>query len=330
MYAPTVLAVDGGSLAHRAWHALRGERLGGAWVTGGVVRMLASAWWHGPFDGIVLALDSTTSVRRQRCPEYKAHRPPTDPALLDQLEELAAIAAAAGFEVVGSDGYEADDLLAATVLAARRAGARCALLSSDRDLLALVGPNTALLRPRSRMADLKVYGPAEVEEEFGVPPARYLELAALRGDTADGLCGVPGIGARTAARLLASFGDLETLYAGLHHLDPPLRRRLLRWRPTVERNLELMAPLGSHEVDIARVLERGIDLDRAVSALTAAGLEPAATALRLAVQRPPPPPLAPPAAREAADHARPDGRPPRQPRSRPAARDGQQVPLFEV
>lgn len=327
---PAVLAVDGGSLGHRAWHAMGPDGGDAPFVTDGVLRMLASAWIHGPFAAVVLALDSDSSVRRNRFPGYKAHRPPPDPDLPRQLRRLGEIARSAGFTVLEAEGYEADDLLAAVAAAAPAAGARCALLSSDRDLLAHVGRGVVALRPRTSMSDLKVYGPADVEEEFGVPPDRYTELAALRGDPSDGLDGVPGVGVRTAARLLASFGSLEALYTGLHHLDPPLRRALLRARPEVDRNLALMRPLGDHRVDVAAVVARGLDVQRAASALRAAGLEHAATEFRLATQRPPPQPRPPPPVTDTTDYARAD-RPTAA--SRPAgerapAVEATQVPLF--
>lgn len=326
-----VLGVDGGSLGHRAWHALGATGRAGPWVAGGVVRMLASAWLYGPFRAVVLALDSATSLRRQRFPAYKAHRPPPDPALVRQLRLVGDVARDAGFTVLEADGYEADDLLAGVARAARGQGVRCALLSSDRDLLAHVGDGVVLLRPRRSMSDLKVYDRADVEDEFGVPPERYRELAALRGDPADSLEGVPGVGMRTAARLLTSFGSLTALYEGVHHLDPPLRRALLQARPVVDRNLRLMRPLGGQAVDIAGVLTRGLDVSRAAAALSAAGLGRAATAFRLAVERPLPPPPPPPPVTDTTDYGRADRLlpPPRRPSGSSPDR-GTQVRLFEA
>ena len=290
----TLLAVDGNSLGHRAWHALRRSRLSGAWVTHGVVRMLASAWSYGPFDGVYVAFDSATSYRRDSYPEYKANRDPHDPELYAQFDRLSAILTDCGFEVGMVEGYEADDLLAAAAAAAEGAGIACSVLSSDRDLLSLVSETVTLLRPRATMSDLTVYDPDAVLDEFGVRPHQYLELAALRGDTSDNLDGVHGVGPKTAAKLISSWGSVDALYAGLQHLPADLATRLREAEEDVGRNLALMSPLTNHPVDVAAIVDRGVHVDQVTTALDDARLRQAATDLRLAVERDPMPPAPPP------------------------------------
>lgn len=290
----TLLAVDGNSLGHRAWHALRASRLSGAWVTHGVVRMLASAWAYGPFDGVFVGFDSRTSFRRDSYPEYKANRDPHDPELYAQFERMSELLSGCGFEVAEVDGHEADDLLAVAAGACEEAGIDCAVLSSDRDLLALVSDAVTLLRPRGTMSDLAVYDPDAVVDEFGVEPHQYLELAALRGDTSDNLDGVHGVGPKTAAKLLTSWGSIDALYDGLRHLPHDLASRLRDAEEDVSRNLALMSPLTNHEVDVVGTIDRGLDIDRITATLADAELRQAATDLRLAIQRDPEPPPAPP------------------------------------
>ncbi|MBW3579060.1 MAG: hypothetical protein KY462_15240 [Actinobacteria bacterium] len=321
---PTVLAVDGNSLAHRAWHALIDERDSGPWLAGGVVRMLGSVWRYGRYAGVVVAFDAPDSIRKARHPGYKASRPTPDPAFVGQLRNLAHLLAACGFTVLSTPGHEADDLLAATVAGAGIADVRTTLVSSDRDLLALVSDRATLLRPRRTMADLAVYDPAAVRAEFGVEPTQYLELAALRGDPSDDLPGVPGVGQRTAARLLRSWGSVGALYAGIRDLPPDLAARLRDSRGDVERNLELMAPLAQAPVDLAATLANGVDLAEVRRVLAPVGLGPAADAFRRAVERGPlppmpPPPLEPPPGTAAAD--------PPAPRA-PLHLDGIQAALF--
>lgn len=321
----TLLAVDGNSLGHRAWHALRASRLSGAWVTHGVVRMLASAWTYGPFDGVFVGFDSRTSFRRDSYPEYKANRDPHDPELYAQFGRMSELLDACGFEVAEVDGHEADDLLAVAAGACQEAGIDCALLSSDRDLLALVNDTVSLLRPRGTMSDLAVYDPDAVVDEFGVEPHQYLELAALRGDTSDNLAGVHGVGPKTAAKLLASWGSIDALYDGLRHLPNDLASRLRDAEDDVARNLALMSPLTNHEIDVVGAVRRGLDVDRITATLTDAGLRQAATDLRLAIQRDPEPPAAPPPEFDPRDGA---VAAPASPEPAPVHYVGEQVGLF--
>lgn len=327
----TLLAVDGNSLAHRAWHALRGDELDGAWVTHGVVRMLASAWRHGPFDGVAVAFDSPANLRCARDPAYKANRGDHDPALHEQLGLLADLLPRCGWTVLTAAGYEADDLLAATARACTALGLRCHLLSSDRDLLALVSPTVTLLRPRRTMADLTVHDPAAVEAEYGIAPAQYLHLAALRGDPSDNLPGVRGIGTRTAARLLRSWGSIEGIYAGLFDIAPAVADKLRAGRQRVERNLALMTPLADHDVDVPGVLARGVDVERVCRTLESVGLGAAAASFRHAVARGPLPPLPPPPEVEPTDHGRAGRRGRPRPEARtPVAVEGEQAALFDL
>lgn len=323
-----VLAVDGNSLGHRAWHALKTAAWDGPWVTHGFVRMLASAWMHGPFDAVAVAFDAPNSLRKQRCAEYKANRDDHDPRLHAQLDLLADLLADCGFATFAEDGYEADDLLAAVAAACTEAGTACTLLSSDRDLIALVDETVTLLRPRRSMSDLLIYDPAAVRDEYGVEPHQYLHLAALRGDPSDGLDGVKGIGAKTAARLLASWGTIEALYADIRHLPPRLVRRLKAGRDNVVRNLDLMAPLGDHDVDVAGVLAAGVDPDRVGRVLRGAGLQAAAASFRAALERPPLPPAPPPPEVDTTDYREPTRRPAPSPRPEPVVVTGEQAALF--
>lgn len=291
-----VLAVDGNSMAHRAWHAIRdGDDAVGAFVLGGIVTLVASVWHHGPFDGVLIALDDEVNQRKETHPTYKADRS-TDPDLRERLRALPDHLAAAGIATACEPGAEADDLLAATARAATRRGWRTSILSGDRDLLPLVDDHVRLLRPRATMSDLVAYDVATVRAEYGVDPRSYRHLAALRGDPSDGLPGVPGIGAKTAARLLAEHGDLDALYANLCYLPPRAERALRQGRVVAYDNLAVMSPLDV-PVDLDTV--GPLDVARTRQALDALGQGRAARRLahqldvaeRRAV---PPPDWAPP------------------------------------
>jgi 5'-3' exonuclease len=285
----TILAVDGNSLAHRAYHAMvGGDDAVGHFVTAGIVAMLGSVWGEGPFDGIVMAFDHAHNQRRQDWPVYKADRA-TDPALRTHLDAVPAHMEACGFGVEMTHGAEADDLLAAAADACTSRHWRCAILSSDRDLTALVSDTVTLLRPRATMSDLRVYDPAAVHREYGVAPEQYTDLAALRGDPSDGLEGVHGIGPKIAARLLRDHGSLGGIYANLHHLPPKIEAALRAGREVAERNRLLMSPLPNLVVDVDAAVASGVDLARIEQSLTALEIPGAATRFRWAVDRPAPP-----------------------------------------
>ncbi len=254
-----LLAVDGNSMAHRAWHAIRDtDDAVGAFVLGGMVTLVAGVWHHGPFDAVFVALDDEVNQRKQSHPTYKADRE-TDPELRRRLRELPEHLAEAGIATAVVAGAEADDLLAAAAADATTRGWRTSILSGDRDLLPLVDDRVRLLRPRATMSDLVVYEPDTVRAEYGVQPRAYRHLAALRGDPSDGLPGVPGIGAKSAARLLAEHGDLDGLYANLCFLPPRDERALRQGRTVAYDNLAVMTPLAvTVDLDVVAPL----DVDR--------------------------------------------------------------------
>lgn len=291
-----VLAVDGNSIGHRGFHSSRDEAVGDArpLVTGAVLSMLASVWAEGPYDGVVIGFDHPTNRRKVDHPEYKANRAPSDPELGPALVMLRSHLAACGFEVIEHPGSEADDVLAAVADACVLRGWHCDLLSSDRDLTALVGPTTRLLRPRATFSDLRIEDEAAVRLRYGIDPWQYVDLAALRGDPSDGLTGATGIGPKIAARLLRDYGSVAGIYAALVDLPPKLEAALREGRGRVERNLVLMAPIPHLEVDVELATSHGVDPDRVIAALTRLGLEAAGRRFARAVLAPPPPPMAPP------------------------------------
>jgi DNA polymerase-1 len=290
-----VLAVDGNSLGHRGFHSAREDptAAGRPFTTGAVASMLASAWIHGPYAAVVVGFDHPVNRRKLDEPRYKAHRPDAHPDLDGHLQQLRVHLAACGFTVLEEEGAEADDLLAATADACEAQGRGCDVLSSDRDLTALVGPTTRLLRPKARFADLAVEDEAAVLRTYGVPPSAYVELAALRGDPSDGLDGAPGIGPKIAARLIRDHGSVAALYDALCDLPPRVEASLRAGRERVERNLVLMAPLPHLRVDLDAALAAGLDPERIEATLRGLDLDVAARRLARALSTTPPP-LAPP------------------------------------
>jgi 5'-3' exonuclease len=155
-------------------------------------------------------------------PSYKAHRVApgggeTIPdALVPQIPVLLDVLAALGLATAGADGFEADDVLA--TLAARDTDP-CEVVTGDRDLMALADERVRVLYVGRGVAKLEDLGPDEVQTRYGVPAARYADFAALRGDPSDGLPGVAGIGAKTAAVLVTRFGSVEQIVAAAMAAD---------------------------------------------------------------------------------------------------------------
>ncbi len=219
---PLLLAVDGDSLVHRAYHAMgdsehRDSEGGAVWALRGLVTFIAGAAARIRPDGVLVGFDSRTTLRRKLAyPGYKAHRPEKTADLLGQIEQAPGLLAAAGVPVVVAEGAEADDVLASAAALARRGGWRSVLMTSDRDSFALLDEVTSVLWLRGGgVAGSPVVTAASLPEVCGVRPGQYRDFAALRGDVSDNLPGASGIGAITAARLLGVFGDLHAVLAAL-------------------------------------------------------------------------------------------------------------------
>ena len=187
------------------------------WALRGLVSFVARAAARLRPDAVVVGFDCPdTSVRQASHPPYKAHRPPKPGDLVDQLDAAPGLLRDMGVAVAVHRGYEADDVLASAAALARGSGWRTVLMTSDRDAFALIDGTTSVLRVRNGGIDASpLIDVAELERGWGVPPSAYGDLAALRGDTSDNLPGVPGIGAKTAARLLAAYGSVAGTWAAV-------------------------------------------------------------------------------------------------------------------
>lgn len=219
MTRPVLLAVDGNSLIHRSYHARAhtGHRLDDGrpgWAVQGLLAQLTAAADRACAQLLVVGFDDpSASVRRERWPTYKAQRPAKLATLAAQLRLAAETLTELGVNVIVPPGLEADDVLASAAAYARRAGLRAVLLSSDRDCFALVDESTRLLRlVDGGLGGSPMLDPRRIELLAGVRPDQYADLAALRGDPADNLPGIRGVGPATAARLLAEFGTATAVF----------------------------------------------------------------------------------------------------------------------
>ncbi len=162
-----------------------------------------------------VAMDSkSTTFRKEMDARYKANRPPPPPDLSQQMARCEEIVRAYNVPVFQFDGVEADDLIATAVKRALEANLKVVIVSSDKDLMQLVHDDDDRVVLWDSMRD-RVYGPAEVQAKFGVPPSKVRDFLALTGDTSDNVPGVPGVGPKTASDLLNQYGTLEGVYANL-------------------------------------------------------------------------------------------------------------------
>jgi DNA polymerase I len=213
-----LLAIDGDSLAHRAYHALpktirRAEgRPSGAIV--GFANFLMRLWEDERPRAIVVGWDTleVPTYRHQAFADYQGGRE-FDDELVEQLALLPALTESFGFACAKAPGYEADDFLAAAVAAEDKRGGSAVVATSDRDSFQLASAKTTILQPVRGVSELTRIGPAEVRERYDVDPEQVVDFIALRGDPSDRLPGAPGVGPKKAADLLRQYGSLEEALA---------------------------------------------------------------------------------------------------------------------
>jgi DNA polymerase-1 len=163
------------------------------------------------------------TFRNELYPDYKAHRPEPPEELVPQFALVREAVRAFNVACVEMENYEADDLIATYARLAVEQGAQVTVVSSDKDLMQIVGDGVVML---DAMKNREI-GPDEVREKFGVGPDRVVDVQALAGDSTDNIPGVPGIGVKTAAQLINDYGDLETLLARAGEIKQPKRRERL-------------------------------------------------------------------------------------------------------
>lgn len=218
MSARPLLAVDGDSFAHRAFHALPRSlrRADGrpANLLTGLVSMLGRLCQAERPRAVVVGWDTLgePTYRNELLPAYQSGRE-FDPELVEQLELAPGLLEACGLVCVKRAGFEADDVLAAAVVRERERGGTTLVATSDRDAFQLAASDVTILQPVRGVSELARIGPAGVRERYGVEPGQVPDFIALRGDPSDRIPGARGVGAKTAASLLAGGASLESLLA---------------------------------------------------------------------------------------------------------------------
>ena len=214
---PTLMLLDGNSLAYRAFYALPAENfktrsgLTTNAVYGFTAMLINLLRDEGPTH-VAAAFDvSRQTFRADRYPEYKANRSTTPDEFRGQIDITKEVLGALGITVLAEPGYEADDIIATLATQADQAGYRVLVVTGDRDALQLVNPNVTVLYPRKGVSELTRFTPEAVTEKYGLTPEQYPDFAALRGDPSDNLPGIPGVGEKTASKWIAQYGSLQSL-----------------------------------------------------------------------------------------------------------------------
>ncbi len=224
-----LLVIDGNSLIHRAYHALPALTTSAGTATNAVLgftNMLLKVLADLDPASLAVAMDKgKVTFRHAVYKEYKATRKPTPPELAGQFALVRKVVAAMRIQLAELDNYEADDVIGTLAARAEAENLPCLVLTGDRDALQLVSPTTTVYLTQKGISDLAVYDSRQVVERFGIRPDQYTDFRALTGDSSDNIPGVPGIGEKTAARLIAAYGSLEDLLA--HTDELPQRQKNL-------------------------------------------------------------------------------------------------------
>lgn len=238
--------LDGMSLAFRAYFALPPDLATSEGVVTNALHGFASMLLsivrdHQP-GALAVAFDLPGGTfRDDLVEEYKGGRAETPDDLLPQFDMIKQLVEVLAIPIVSKPRFEADDVLATLATSARDVGRSSVVVTGDRDCFQLVeDPYIRVLYNRRGVSDYTLYDEAGIIERTGLEPARYPMLAALRGDPSDNLPGVPGVGEKTAAKLLHTYGDLPGIFANLEALTPKLRENMSANEERALKNFEVM------------------------------------------------------------------------------------------
>jgi DNA polymerase-1 len=218
---PTLMLLDGNSLAFRAFYALPAENFktqGGLTTNAvyGFTAMLINLLRDEQPSHIAAAFDvSRKTFRLEKYPEYKAGRSATPDEFRGQIDITKEVLGALGITVLAEEGFEADDVIATLATQAEDAGYRVLVVTGDRDSLQLVSDDVTVLYPVKGVSELTRFTPEAVVAKYGLTPQQYPDFAALRGDPSDNLPGIPGVGEKTATKWIAEYGSLQALVDGV-------------------------------------------------------------------------------------------------------------------
>lgn len=232
MDKPLLILFDGHALVHRAFHALpplsaskTGEPTGA--VYGFVLMLLKVIQDYRPTHLAVAFDRPTPTFRHLEFEEYKAQRPKAPDELVRQIGRVRDVVKAFNIPVFELDGYEADDVLGTISRQATAGGMDTIIVTGDNDELQIVSEKAKVLLPQRGFVESALYDPASVSEKYGIAPEQIPDLKGLKGDPSDNIPGVPGVGEKTAARLIQQFGSIDGIYQRIGEVTPDKLRETL-------------------------------------------------------------------------------------------------------
>lgn len=275
----THLLVDGNSLTYRAFFALPTDMAtASGQVTNavfGFTSMLAYVLNEQEPEGILVAFDRPEPTFRHVAePEYKAQREAAPDILRQQMGLVREVLEAVGIQTIDQAGWEADDLIATAADELVTRGKNVVIVTGDRDSYQLVNDehDVKVMYNKRGVSDYALYDEAGIAEKTGVSPDLYVQYAALRGDNSDNLPGVPGVGEKTAAKLINKYGGLDGIFANVDEQTPKLKSNLIENEERARKNLDLMllrhdAPVESVDFDDLVPKPNGDEMKRLFSFL---------------------------------------------------------------
>jgi len=247
---PLLVLFDGNALVHRAFHALppltvsrTGEVVGAAY---GFVLMLLKVVKELKPSHYAIAFDKAApTFRHQMFDQYKAQRPKTPDELVGQLGRVRQLVAAFDMPIFELDDYEADDVLGALSRQASEQGIDTVIVTGDADAMQLVSPQVKVLYPKpgGGFSDTMLYDETAVSQKYGITPEQITDFKGLKGDPSDNIPGVPGIGDKTAVKLIQQFGSIDQIYAHLDEVTPAKLQDKLRQNEALARQSHKLATI---------------------------------------------------------------------------------------
>lgn len=256
-----LMLIDGNSLTYRAFHALPTELMTtSGQVTNAVLgftnMLIFLVKDHKP-DGILVAWDrKEPTFRHEQLDTYKANRVSAPDILFQQVDLIKEILTTLNIPQIDKAGVEADDIIATIASKARDENIETLIVTGDRDSYQLVeDPNIKVVYNKRGVTDYVIYDESGIEEKTGVHPTKYIEYAALRGDPSDNLPGVEGVGEKTAAKLINTYGSIDGIYEAVEDQTPKLKQNLMDAEPRVRVNKAVMELLRNVELDLPELNE---------------------------------------------------------------------------
>ena len=255
--------IDGNSLVYRAFFALPesiatsdGRHTNAIF---GFASMLVKLLTDHGVQPTVVVWDRGSSGRKEVYAEYKGHRPKKPDLLAEQYPHMEPLVDAFGYTNYGVEGYEADDVIATLAEKAKQEGIEVTVVTGDRDAFQLVGDGVKVMATSRGITETKTYDARDVEERYGIPPEKIPDFYGLKGDTSDNIPGVPGIGDKTAAQLLQTYGDLEGVLANIDQISGAKRKENLTEHAG---NARISKQLATAQRDVPVELDLGAELVR--------------------------------------------------------------------